>query len=112
MSMPLIAIHDIGRFAALAFEQPAQFLGRSPVLAGDTPTPTEIAETLARRAGLTPRTMQGLVEQIRAFDEQVGKMFAFFNSRPAPAIDVAALRAELPGLLDLDDWAAATGWQL
>ncbi|MEU6581329.1 NmrA/HSCARG family protein [Nocardia sp. NPDC046763] len=112
LPMPLIAIRDIGRFAALAFDRPAEFLGRTLDLAGDIPTPTQIAETLSRAAGLAPRTVQVPVEQIRAFDEQVGKMFAFFNSRPAPAIDVPALRTALPDLMTLDAWLTATDWTL
>ncbi|MGW4241585.1 NmrA/HSCARG family protein [Nocardia sp. NPDC004722] len=111
MPMQFIAIDDIGRFAALAFERPADFLGRALVLAGDELTPTEIAETLARKAGLTPRTFQVPLEQISAFDEQVGKMFAFFNARPNPPVDLAALRADLPGLMTLEDWMHATDWQ-
>ncbi|BAW05413.1 NmrA family transcriptional regulator [Nocardia seriolae] len=112
LPMQLIAIEDIGRFAALAFDRPDAFLGRVVDLAGDALTPTEIAETLARRAGLTPRTVQVPVAQISAFDEQVGKMFAHFNSHPARAIDIAALRAELPELLTFDGWLRATDWKL
>ncbi|AYF75260.1 NmrA/HSCARG family protein [Nocardia yunnanensis] len=110
--MPLIAISDIGRYAAVVFEQPEKFLHRTVDLAGDNPTPVQIAETLARAAGLTPRTVQVPVEQISAFDEQVGKMFAYFNSHPEPPVDVAALRADLPDLLSLEAWVRATGWKL
>ncbi|MFE3190196.1 NmrA/HSCARG family protein [Nocardia sp. NPDC059240] len=111
LPMPLIAIQDIGRFAALAFERPAEFLGRDLVIAGDLLTPPQIAEILARTAGLTPRSVQVPVEQISAFDEQVGKMFAFFNSRPTPPIDITALRTTLPDLMTLEDWLRATDWQ-
>ncbi|MEC3914978.1 NmrA/HSCARG family protein [Nocardia sp. CDC160] len=110
--MPLIAIEDIGRFAAVMFEHPEKFVGRTVDLAGDNPTPIQIAETLARTAGLTPRTVQVPVEQIRAFDEQVGKMFAYFNSHPEPPVDTAALRADLPELMTLEAWVRATDWQL
>ncbi|MFI1913110.1 NmrA/HSCARG family protein [Nocardia sp. NPDC020380] len=106
--MPLIAIHDIGQFAAVAFERPHQLLGRTLEIAGDVLPPTRIAEILARAAGLTPRTAQIPIERISAFDEQVGKMFAFFNSRPVPAIDIPALRAFHPSLMTFDDWVHTT----
>ncbi|MEC3954410.1 NmrA/HSCARG family protein [Nocardia sp. CDC153] len=110
--MPLIAIEDIGRFAALVFDRPEEYLGRVVGLAGDSPTPRQIAETLARAAGLIPRVVQVPVEQIRAFDEQVGKMFAFFNTHPTPAADIPALRAALPELMTLEDWVRHTDWKL
>ncbi|MVU76616.1 NAD(P)H-binding protein [Nocardia sp. ET3-3] len=110
--MPLIAIEDIGRYAALVFDRPAEYIGRVVGLAGDILTPRQIAETLARAAGLTPRVVQVPVEQIRAFDEQVGKMFAFFNTHPTPAADVPALRAALPELMTLEDWVRHTDWKL
>ncbi|WP_040810949.1 NmrA/HSCARG family protein [Nocardia concava] len=110
--MPLVAIEDIGRFAAVAFERPGEFIGRTVDLAGDALTPVQIAETFARTAGLTPRTVQVPVEQIRAFDEQVGKMFAYFNSHPEPPVDLAALRADLPELMTLEAWIAHTDWKL
>ncbi|WP_067548017.1 NmrA/HSCARG family protein [Nocardia crassostreae] len=110
--MPLIAIADIGRFAALVFDRPDEFLGRAVQLAGDILTPPQIAAKLADAAGLTPRTVQIPLEAIRAFDEQVAKMFAFFNTHPHAEIDLAGLRAALPELQDLDGWVHGTGWTL
>ncbi|WP_330182317.1 NmrA/HSCARG family protein [Nocardia sp. NBC_01503] len=110
--MALIAVHDIGEFAAIAFERPDEFLGRTLGLAGDVLSPVQIAETLAATSGLTPRTVQIPIEQLRAFDEQVAKMFAWFNTHPAPAINVTALRALHPGLMTLADWVQATDWKL
>ncbi|MGX1812062.1 NmrA/HSCARG family protein [Nocardia sp. NPDC055321] len=110
--MALISIRDIGEFAAIAFDRPDEFLGRTVEIAGDVLTPTEIAETLARPAGLPHRTVRVPIEALRAFDEQVAKMFAFFDTDDSPAPDVPALRAAHPGLQSLSTWAAATGWTL
>lgn len=110
--MPLIAIDDIGRFAAIAFDRREEFLGRTINLAGDVLTPPQIAEILGRAAGLTPRTFQIPIEQIRAFDEQVAKMFAHFNTHPHAAVDLPDLRAAHPDLLDLDAWVRTTDWKL
>ncbi|MBL1079069.1 NmrA/HSCARG family protein [Nocardia sp. 2] len=110
--MPVIAIEDIGRFAALAFDRPDEFLGRTLTIAGDILTPPQIAEILGAAAGLTPRTVQIPLEQLRAFDEQVAKMFAHFNTHPHAPIDLAALRAAHPELHDLRSWLRATDWKL
>ncbi|UFS96577.1 NmrA/HSCARG family protein [Nocardia huaxiensis] len=112
VSMPLIAIDDIGRFAALAFDRPEEFLGRTVTIAGDILTPPQIAEILGRAAGLTPRTVQIPLEQLRAFDEQVAKMFAHFNTHPHEPVDLAALRSAHPDLLDLNGFLHATDWKL
>ncbi|MFI6867126.1 NmrA/HSCARG family protein [Nocardia sp. NPDC050406] len=109
--MPLIAIDDIGRFAALAFDRREEFLGRTVVLAGDVLTPPQIAEILGRAAGLTPHTVQVPIERIRAFDEQVAKMFAWFNTHPQAEVDLDGLRAVHPELMDLDGWVRATDWK-
>ncbi|MEV6768141.1 NmrA/HSCARG family protein [Nocardia sp. NPDC051030] len=110
--MPLIAIEDIGKFAAIAFDRPEEFLGQAVGLAGDVLTPNQIAETLGRHAGLPARAVQVPIEQIRAFDEQVAKMFAYFNEHPANAFDVEALRAAHPDLMTLETWLQATDWKL
>ncbi|WP_067711365.1 NmrA/HSCARG family protein [Nocardia yamanashiensis] len=109
--MPLIAIGDIGRYAALAFERPEEYIGRAVGLAGDVLTPRQIAETFGRAAGLPARVVQVPIAAISAFDPQVGKMFAYFNEHPE-SIDVAPLRAALPELRTLEAWIAATDWKL
>jgi uncharacterized protein YbjT (DUF2867 family) len=55
LPMQLIAVRDIGAFAAIAFERPDQFLGRTVEIAGDVLKPPEIAETFGRACGLQAR---------------------------------------------------------
>jgi uncharacterized protein YbjT (DUF2867 family) len=110
IGMQLIAVHDIGAFAAIALDRPDHFLGRTVEIAGDILTPPEIAETFGRFCGVPARFRQVPLEQLRAFDEQLAKMFEYFNERPAVQADLAALRAEHPGLMDLETWLSATGW--
>ena len=109
--MSLISVHDIGAFAAIAFARPDDYRGRIVPLAGDRLTPPQIAETFGRAADLPARSLRIPVEQVAAFDAQVGKMFAYFNERPDEAIDTAALRAHHPGLMDLATWLRATDWK-
>ncbi|GEM30532.1 NmrA family transcriptional regulator [Nocardia neocaledoniensis NBRC 108232] len=108
--MSLISVHDIGAFAALALARPSDYLGRTLSLAGDRLTPPQIARALGAAAGLPARSVTVPLEAVRAFDEQVAKMFAFFNERPDEGVDIAELRRAHPGLQDFPTWLAATGW--
>lgn len=107
--MPLIAVRDIGIFAALAFTNADTWLGRTVTLAGDVLPPPTIAEVFARVTGCPARHQLVPIEQLRAFDPQVGQMFEWFNAHPG-TVDVAELRAAHPGLLDLQTWLRVTGW--
>lgn len=111
LPMHLISVRDIGAFAALAFDRPEQFLGRTVPIAGDMLTPPQIAETFGRVCGLPARFHQTPIEQIRAFDPQLAQMFTFFNEHPAEGFDLAALRAQHPGLMRLETWLRVTGWK-
>jgi uncharacterized protein YbjT (DUF2867 family) len=109
--MQLIAVRDIGAFAAIAFDRPGHFIGRTIEIAGDVLTPPQIAETFGRVCGLPARFHQMPIEQIRVFDPQLAQMFAFFNERPARLADLPTLRAEHPNLMSLQSWLANTGWK-
>jgi uncharacterized protein YbjT (DUF2867 family) len=111
LPMQLIAVRDIGAFAAIAFEQPGQFVGRTVEIAGDVLTPPQIAEAFGRVCGLSARFRQTPIEQIRAFDQQLSQMFTFFNEHPAEPADLSALRAQHPGLMSLETWLRLTGWR-
>lgn len=107
----MIAARDIGVFAAIAFGQRSRFLGRQVEIAGDLLTGLQIAETFGRAAGVSARFQQVPIEQVRAFDPEVAKMFAWLDTRAQRPPDLAALRADHPGLLTLQDWLRATGWK-
>jgi uncharacterized protein YbjT (DUF2867 family) len=111
LPMQLISVRDIGAFAAIAFDRPGRFLGRTVEIAGDMLTPPQIAETFGRVCGLPARFRQTPIEQIRAFDAQLAQMFTFFNEHPSEAADLSALRAEHPELMRLETWLRATGWK-
>ncbi len=60
----LISVDDIGAFAAIAFDRPADFLGRKVPIAGDRLTPPQIAEIFGRTAGLPARRFLVPIEQV------------------------------------------------
>jgi uncharacterized protein YbjT (DUF2867 family) len=111
LPMQLISVRDIGAFAAIAFDRPEQFLGRTVEIAGDVLTPVQIAETFGRACGLPARFRQTPIEQIRAFDDQLAQMFTFFNDHPAAPPNLAALRSVHPDLMRLETWLHTTGWK-
>ena len=111
LPMQLISVRDIGAFAAIAFDRPDEFLGRTVEIAGDVLTPPEIAEVFGRVCGLPARFRQTPIEQIRAFDPQLAQMFTFFNEHLSELSDLQALRAYHPGLTRLETWLHATGWK-
>ena len=86
-------------------EQPlGPFIGRTVELAGDYLTPPQIAEIISRHTGLPARSHQVPVAQVKASGEDVGQMFEHFNDNPDGPLDIASLRAEHPGLMDLATW--------
>ncbi len=109
LPMQLISVGDIGAFAAIAFDHPDRFAGRTLEIAGDVLTPPEIAETYGRVCGLPARFRRTPIEQVRAFDEQLARMFTFFDEHPSDLADLAALRADHPGLTSLETWVRTTG---
>jgi uncharacterized protein YbjT (DUF2867 family) len=108
--LPLVATRDIGIFAAIAFEHPGRYLGRHVPLAGDCLTGPQIADVFAGACGLPAQFRQLPIEPLRAFDPEVARMFEWMDQRQNGEPDLAALRAEHPGLLTLQNWLRATGW--
>jgi uncharacterized protein YbjT (DUF2867 family) len=102
--MQLISTDDIGTFAAMAFDRPDDYIGRTLSLAGDILTPRAIAETFAGVSGRTARFEQTPIERVRDIDPQLAQMFAFFNEHPTPLCDIAALRTANPDLTGLESW--------
>ncbi|MEU0370865.1 NmrA/HSCARG family protein [Streptomyces sp. NPDC006283] len=98
-----IAVEDIGFFAAEAFEQPAKYLGRSVELAGDELSATQVAEAFAARTGLPARFEELPLDAVAGNPyipnaPEISLMFEWFQEHGYRA-DIAALRAEHPGLL-------------
>ncbi|HEX5700861.1 MAG TPA: NmrA family NAD(P)-binding protein, partial [Rubrobacter sp.] len=107
----MVAVEDIGVFAAMAFENSDEWVGREVDLAGDELTMPEIADTFSRVIGRQVDYFQVPWED---FEEQMGEeftvMYRWFNDHGYEA-DIAALRAEHPGLVSLEKYLRANGWK-
>lgn len=104
----LIAVDDIGAFAALAFADPATYLGLAVELAGDEVTREELTAAIGRATGLgldvEPVAREVLAAQgINVDNVQRGGSFGGWQA------DIPALRKLHPDLLDLDTWLARGG---
>jgi uncharacterized protein YbjT (DUF2867 family) len=100
--LQMIAVRDIGSLAALAFERPPE--EKPLVIAGDSRTGPEIADCFGAARGVPTRFEQVPLERVRAFDPEVARMFAWFDSRAGERADVPALRARYPELSTLEEW--------
>ncbi|WP_211269282.1 NmrA family NAD(P)-binding protein [Saccharothrix syringae] len=104
----LIAVDDVAALVALAFSAPGTWIGRAVDVAGDEPTPVEVAAAISAAVGRELPYEQVPVEAIRA----VGEDFAFANewlNERGYRADVAATRRLLPGAEDLRAWLARVG---
>jgi len=108
--LQLIAVEDIGVFAALVFANRNQYLGRTLELAGDELTELQIADTFTKVIGRPVTLNLPTKEGGRQPDEEMIAMFNFFNGQGYDA-DIPALRKLHPGLLDLEQYLRKNGWE-
>ncbi|GIH96282.1 NmrA/HSCARG family protein [Planobispora siamensis] len=104
----IMAVDDVGAFAALAFARPGQWIGRAVDLAGDELTPRQIAAAISGAVGRRLPYVQIPIEAIAAAGEEFAYAYTWLNERGYRA-DVAFTRALHPGLMDLRTWLERTG---
>jgi uncharacterized protein YbjT (DUF2867 family) len=108
-TLQMIDPADVGWFAAEAFENPGEYVGRAIELAGDELTAQQIAEEFAAVAG-TPVTAVRLPDsELEKWGEDGVRMYGWFNG-PGYAADLPALRRSAPGLRTARDWLRESGW--
>ena len=101
--LQMIAVEDIGTFAALAFAHPETFLGKAIEIAGDALTPLEMAARIERATGKPTRFVELPLEQLRSMDTESANMYGWFNQSGYQA-DLPALQKLHPTLLTFEAW--------
>ncbi|KAG7128610.1 NmrA-like family domain-containing protein 1 like [Verticillium longisporum] len=102
--LQLVAVSDIGVFAAKAFSAPEAWAGRAVSLAGANPTLDEFAAIFKRSTGRQLPYANGiLVSIIMWLMKDFGSMFRWFAEEGYDA-DIEALRKIPPGLKDVRAW--------
>jgi uncharacterized protein YbjT (DUF2867 family) len=104
----IMAVDDVGAFAALAFAQPGEWIGRAVDLAGDELTPRQIAAAISAAIDRPLPYVQIPIEAIAKAGEDFVFAYTWLNDRGYRA-DVAFTRALHPGLMDLRTWLQRTG---
>ncbi|MFI6349785.1 NmrA family NAD(P)-binding protein [Streptomyces sp. NPDC050560] len=105
----IIAVEDIAEFAALAFDDPERFGGRTLELAGDAPTPLAAAAAISEAVGSEVRYEQLTAEQAAALGPEVAGARERWLGGAHWHADIEALRVIHPGLRTLGTWLAETG---
>ncbi len=107
--LQMIAVEDVGVFAALVFANPNQYLGKTIELSGDEPTEAQVAETFTKVIGRPVRLGEPGGSGAAA-GEELAAMLNFFNGE-AYVADIPALRKLHPGLLTLEQYLRKNGWE-
>ena len=107
--LQIVAVDDIGAFAAIAFERPDEFIGRAIELAGDDLTEDEVAAVFGRVTGRTVTVDRSQPEGAPEPDAEMVAMITWFNEHGYQA-DIDALRKIHPGLKNFETWAEEAGF--
>jgi uncharacterized protein YbjT (DUF2867 family) len=105
----LIALDDIGAFVALAFSDPARYLGNAIAIAGDELRPPQTAEALSRATGRHIPYVQIPVEAVREQSHDAADAVSFLNDNGGYGADIRAARALHPGLMTFSTWLDSHG---
>jgi uncharacterized protein YbjT (DUF2867 family) len=105
----LIAVDDIGGFAALAFEHPEVYRGKALELGGDALTEQEVAETFSRVLARPVALIQPPANPDQPVSEELLLMWRWFDEKGYES-DPTELRAIYPALQTLETWIRRTGW--
>ena len=105
----LIAVRDIGAFAAVAFANPDRYAGKAFELAGDELTVPQIAAAMTTALDRPIRYSQIPIEEIRRADpDRAASLERLYNLKP-PHADIPRLRDQHPELLTFGRWLTADG---
>ena len=111
---PMVALSDIGWFAAHLFSHPETFGGKTLPILSQSLTFDEVAATFSRVTGIPAEHQDIPVEQqwpaVMPIAHDLWNMHKFVQEIGWRR-DYAALRAIHPGLLSFEAWLVQTGWR-
>lgn len=109
--LQMIAVADIGVFAADAFERRDDYIGQAVALAGDELTGPEIAAVFQAATSTPARYEELPLTALRAVSEDLALMWEWIASSGHDRAEIAALRVRHPDLRTLADWVDETDWR-
>jgi len=107
-----IATHDIGAFAALAFERPKEFIGTELEIAGSELTNIDAAKVFSRVLNRPVKFKKLPMPLVKLFlGKEFYEMFHWFNTKGYQA-NIPELRRRYPEvhLHSLEEWLREDGW--
>ncbi|MGY0061905.1 NmrA/HSCARG family protein [Streptomyces sp. LZ34] len=106
-----IARRDLGAVVAAVIADPGQWIGRRMEVAGDAPTPRQMAQAITAAAGGPVEYRHVPLDLVRQASADMGAMFTFLTET-GYAVDIPALRADFPDIAwtSFTDWAADQQW--
>jgi uncharacterized protein YbjT (DUF2867 family) len=107
--LQMIAVEDVGVFAAQVFANREQYLGKTIELSGDELTEAQVVDTFTKVIG-RPVQLGEPAGVGAAAGEELAAMLNFFNGE-AYVADIPALRKLHPGLLTLERYLRKNGWE-
>eukprot|EP00741_Cyanophora_paradoxa_P016690 tig00020934_g16119.t1 len=99
----LVAGEDIGRFAALAFEKPEIYLGKTVEIAGDVVTGKEIAGIMEKLCGYPFEYSTPPVWLLKIMAPEFAAMIELFETSPF-TVDINHCRRLVPGLKTAEEF--------
>ncbi|WP_405717104.1 NmrA/HSCARG family protein [Streptomyces sp. NBC_01537] len=102
-SVQVMATSDIGAFAADAFENPQEWIGRTVDIASDELTGPQMAAAFEAVSGIPTRFQQLPIEPLRAGRPDLANMFDWFE-RDGFQADLTELRKNRPNLVSVEAW--------
>ncbi|MFD4525806.1 NmrA/HSCARG family protein [Streptomyces sp. NPDC058470] len=106
--MQLIAIDDIGVFAALAFAEPDAYLGKAMEITGDRLTAPQIADALSTAANRPIPHTRVPLKILWEHQPEAAKVFTWANETYYDT-DLVPLRAAHADLMDFSSWLERSG---
>jgi uncharacterized protein YbjT (DUF2867 family) len=109
-TLQMIAVDDIGAFAALAMDDPRGWIGRKIDIAGDELTMEQVVGLFGEAIGKPVRYAETPIESLRRTNREWAMMFDWFNDVGYSA-NIAECRRLLPGLKSFGVWLYETHWE-
>jgi uncharacterized protein YbjT (DUF2867 family) len=108
--LQMIALEDIGKYDAWAFEKHEQLNGRAIDIAGDACTMPEVAKIIGSASGKKVEFVQTPIEEVRKASEDFAIMLEWFDAVGYNA-DIEAISQE-SGIqpTTLAEWASKVDW--
>lgn len=109
--LQLIALEDIGKFGALAFQQHERMNGVEVDIAGDERTMPETADIIGKAMDKKVVFERTPIEEVRKASGDLAAMFEWFD-RVGYDVDIGALQKNYGvKLLTLSEWAGKVPWR-